>query len=108
MYKATLLSHYLTSLFLIYLVVLETNIFYYCIILSDFAPERIPSTIILQPEETIKCFVSDAIIDDEIALEPMEFFTLTIDDVTPNDVTRINLGPPAMIVINDNDGKLMM
>ena len=76
--------------------------------ISDFAQERIPSTIILQPEETMKCFVSDAINDDEIALEPTEFFTLTINDVTPNDDTRINLGPPTIIIINDNDGKLMM
>ena len=56
----------------------------------------------------MKCFISDAINDDEIALEPKEFFTLTINNVTPNDVTRINLGPSAIIIINDNDGKLMM
>ena len=74
--------------------------------MADYTPSGIQSTVTIPASDPDNrtCFTGP-IIDDLIALEPDESFTLKIDDISP-DNSRIDTGiDTTVITITDDDGE---
>ena len=70
----------------------------------DYTPSGIPTTVTIPASDGRACFTGP-IIDDLIALEPNETFTLTITNISP-DNSRIQRGiETTRITITDDDGE---
>ena len=73
--------------------------------MADYDPAGIPATVTIPASDSMACFTGP-IIDDLIALEPHESFTLSISNISPDD-NRIRRGiGTTTITIIDNDGEL--
>ena len=73
--------------------------------MADYDPAGIPATVTIPASDSMACFTGP-IIDDLIALELDESFTLTITDVSPDD-NRIQHGiETTTITIIDDDSEL--
>ena len=73
--------------------------------MADYEPDGIPATVTIPASDSRACFTGP-IIDDLIALEPDESFTLTITDISPDD-NRIQRGiETTTITIIDDDSEL--
>ena len=70
--------------------------------MADYDPAVIPATVTILASESMACFTGP-IIDDLIALEPDESFTLTITDISP-DNNRIQRGieTTTITIVDDN------
>ena len=76
-------------------------------VFADYTPSGIPVTVTIPASaaDMRACFTGP-IIDDLIALEPNETFTLSITDISPDD-SRIQAGiETTRITIIDDDGEL--
>ena len=73
--------------------------------MADYDPAGIPATVTIPASDSVACFTGP-IIDDLIALEPDESFTLTVTDISPDD-NRIQRGiETTTITIVDDDSEL--
>ena len=75
-------------------------------VLADYTPSGIPTTVTISASDPDRreCFTGP-IIDDLIALEPDETFTLRIDSISP-DSSRIDTGiDTTVITIIDDKSK---
>ena len=73
--------------------------------LIDYNPANIPASITIPANEDMTCFTTDTVLDDLIALEEDEVFSLDIENVLPDD-PRINVeADNVTVTILDDDGK---
>ena len=75
----------------------------------DYNPANVPSTVFIPASSLSICFVSNSIIDDQIALEFDETFSLSIDQAGPDSGGQITIANGStVIIIVDDDGECII